>query len=211
MKTEELIDLLAQDTAPAFAFRTLFLAATLAGVAIAGLVFSTAIGVRPDFERALRTGRFLFKFVITVPLALGTVGLLLSLARPGADIGLWRWRVLASPALLLGAVASELWLLPSATWRGQMIGHNGRLCLTLIPLLSLGPLACLLAVLRRGAPAHPGRAGVAAGLTAAAIAATFYAANCDDDSPLFVAFWYPMAFAVMAAAGYGLGQRLLRW
>jgi hypothetical protein len=35
--------------------------------------------------------------------------------------------------------------------------------------------------------------------------------HCPDDSPLFVAVWYPIAIAFMTAVGAALGARLLRW
>jgi hypothetical protein len=81
----------------------------------------------------------------------------------------------------------------------------------LIPFLAIGPLACLLIALRQGAPARPGLAGLIAGLAATGIAATFYAANCSDDSPLFVAIWYPAATAAVVLAGYLAGLKLLKW
>jgi hypothetical protein len=93
----------------------------------------------------------------------------------------------------------------------RLVGHNARFCLTLIPLLSIGPLACLLAALREGAPSNPGLAGAVAGLAASGIAATFYAANCTDDSALFVITWYPIATLIVATAGYLIGRKLLRW
>jgi hypothetical protein len=54
-------------------------------------------------------------------------------------------------------------------------------------------------------------AGAVAGLAASGIAATFYASNCTDDSPLFVLLWYPLAIAIVTAVGYVAGGRLLRW
>jgi hypothetical protein len=41
-------------------------------------------------------------------------------------------------------------------------------------------------------------AGAIAGLAASGIAATFYATNCTDDSPLFVITWYPLATGFVA-------------
>jgi hypothetical protein len=45
----------------------------------------------------------------------------------------------------------------------------------------------------------------------AGIAATLYASHCTDDSPLFVATWYPIGFVLMAALGALIGSRVLRW
>jgi hypothetical protein len=71
--------------------------------------------------------------------------------------------------------------------------------------------ACLLAVLREGAPSSPGLAGAVAGLAASGNAATFYAANCTDDSALFVITWYPIAILMVTTAGYFIGRKLLSW
>ncbi|WP_412066268.1 NrsF family protein [Rhizobium sp. SYY.PMSO] len=45
----------------------------------------------------------------------------------------------------------------------------------------------------------------------AAFTAPFYAANSIDDSPLFVANWYPLASFIVAGVSYFVGARLLRW
>lgn len=82
--------------------------------------------------------------------------------------------------------------------------------LTLIPVLALGSLACFLLALRQGAPTNPGLAGAIAGLAASGIAATFYATNCTDDSPLFVVVWYSIATAMVVAVGHLAGFRYLR-
>lgn len=58
---------------------------------------------------------------------------------------------------------------------------------------------------------RPGFAGFSAGILAGGIAATLYAANCADDSPLFVATWYPIAIGALALLGVALGQRFARW
>jgi hypothetical protein len=69
----------------------------------------------------------------------------------------------------------------------------------------------LLFAMREGAPQNPGVAGALAGAVAAGIAATLYASNCPDDSPLFVASWYPLATLIVVAVGAAAGVRLLRW
>jgi hypothetical protein len=52
--------------------------------------------------------------------------------------------------------------------------------------------------------------GAVAGLIAGGIAATFYAAHCVDDSPLFVATWYTLALALVTLAGALAGRWVLR-
>jgi hypothetical protein len=64
--------------------------------------------------------------------------------------------------------------------------------------------------LQHGAPARPAVAGAIAGLLSAGLAATLYASHCTDDSPLFVATWYSIATALVAAIGALAGSRVLR-
>ena len=211
VKTDDLIDLLAHDSAPPWRLRSLLATALAAGIIIAAILFFVGIGLRPDISEAVRSNRFLFKFVVTVSLAVTAIWAMLSVGRPGGSLALRGVALAIAPALLACAAVVELLVLPESQWMPRLVGHNARFCLTLIPLLSIGPLACLLAALRDGAPSRPGLAGAVAGLAASGIAATFYAANCTDDSALFVITWYPIATLIVTTAGYLVGRRLLRW
>jgi len=212
MKTDDLITALAADTGrPVIHQRSVWIASVLASALLAGLVLFATIGPRPDIAAAAATLRFLFKFVVTATLAGSALFVLDRLARPGtARTTNLLWLLLA-PALLLGAIGAELLAQPEAQWQTLAIGSNSRVCLTWIPLIGLGPLALFIFGLRRGAPTRPGLAGVVAGLVAGGIAATFYAAHCTDDSPLFVATWYTLAIAVLGAIGGAAGRLFARW
>ncbi|TIP83456.1 MAG: DUF1109 family protein, partial [Mesorhizobium sp.] len=105
----------------------------------------------------------------------------------------------------------ELLSVPAAEWGRRLVGSNMVICLSFIPLIGIGPLAVFLAVLRYGAPTRPVLAGAVAGLLAGGLAATFYAAHCFDDSPLFVATWYTIAIAILAALGALGGRLFVRW
>ncbi|MBX9647747.1 MAG: NrsF family protein [Xanthobacteraceae bacterium] len=211
MTTEDLIRALTADRRIGPNPRMLLLWALVPAIAFVAILFFSRIGFRDDIDAALGTVRFLFKFVIVVPLALVTLGALFRSAGPVATLGWWAW-LLPVPALLLCAgVAAELLSIPRAEWMTRLIGSNALNCMTLIPLLASGPLAIFIAALKRGAPADPGLGGAIAGLAASAIAAVFYATNCFDDSPLFVVTWYPLAIGVVVLAGYIAGRRVLRW
>lgn len=212
MDTEDLIKALAADTRrsrlslPA----TWWAAAGLAAIVAAG-VFMLTLGPRPDFAAAAETPRFLLKFVVAAALAAAAFGTVRSLSRPGAD-----WRPAAAclaavAALLVTAVIAELAAVPRGLWAARLIGTNSLVCLTYIPLIGLGPLAVFLTALRHGAPTRPRLAGTMAGLLAGGLAAIFYAAHCPDDSPLFVATWYTMAIAGLAALGALAARHLARW
>ena len=210
MKTDDLIELLAKDSVPP-RFRSVLAWAVASGIIIAAILFSVAIGFRPDISEAVKSGRFLFKFVVTVSLAVTAIWVTLSVGRPDGRLAHRGLALAIAPALLACAAVLELLVLPESQWMNHLVGHNSRFCLTLIPLLSIGPLACLIVALRAGAPSSPGVAGAVAGLAASGIAATFYAANCTDDSALFVMTWYPMAILIVTTAGYLVGRKVLKW
>ncbi len=211
MSTTKLIDALAADRAPDMAPSRTLLFATLAGIAIAGGLFFAMLGPRPDLMTAMQTWRFLGKFVVTLGLAASTSLLVARAARPEARRGHADVVLCLAPVLLLVAVIAELIAMPHASWMPRLVGHNARVCMFFIPILSLGPLAWLLFALRKGAVTAPLRAGALAGLMAGGLGAAFYAAHCPDDSPLFVAVWYTLAIAFVTAIGALAGRRLLRW
>ena len=211
MKTDDLINLLAKDLERPWGFRSVLAAAVAGGIIIVAILFFAGIGLRPDISEAVTSDRFLFKFVVTVALSVTAIWVTLGVGRPGGSLAHRGLALAIAPALLACAAAVELMVLPESQWMPHLIGHNALHCLTLIPLLAIGPLVCLLAALREGAPSSPGLAGAVAGLVASGIAATFYAANCTDDSALFVITWYPIATLIVTAAGYLIGRKLLRW
>ena len=101
--------------------------------------------------------------------------------------------------------------MPAASWPQRLVGTNALICLSAIPVLSIGPLVAILVALRRAAPASPVLAGAAAGMMAAFAGASLYAFHCFDDSPLFVVTWYALATLPVIAIGALAGHRLLRW
>ena len=212
MDTERLIRTLAVDGGrPAAPMGRAWLFATLVSVVIAAIVFSMAIGPRPDIGAAAETPRFLFKFVVTLVLLATALAALKTLARPGTPAGPALGMLLVAPGLLLVAVGIEMMAIPTDQMRARWIGSNSMVCLTFIPLIGIGPLAAFIFALKQGAPTRPSLAGAVAGLVAGGLAATFYAAHCTDDSPLFVATWYPLAIAMLAAAGAMAGRLFVRW
>src|SRR6476660_9234318 len=108
MTTDDLIRVLAADDCvgrkPVSALRIALPAAT----ALAALLFFTRIGFRDDLDAALHTIRFLFKFVVILPLAVVAVGALFRNTGPIPSPGWWV-TLLPLPLALLGAgVVAEL-------------------------------------------------------------------------------------------------------
>jgi hypothetical protein len=212
METDELIKALAADTRRSgMSMNVAWSGATLAAVVVAATVFFILLGPRIDIVDAAQTVRFLFKFAVTITLAASAFGVLHFLSRPEADARRSLPRLAVAPALLAAGIVAELVVSSSGTWSARLVGTNSLMCLTFIPSIGIGPLALFLFVLRHGAPSRPALAGAMAGLAAGGIAATFYAAHCTDDSPLFVATWYTIAIAALALLGAVGAHRFMRW
>jgi hypothetical protein len=212
MKTDDLIRALSSDlTVPRSSIEQRFATVLLPGVVVALLLFAVTLGPRPDFMLATRDMRFIFKFVVTLLLALCSAMLVWRLVRPGATTRFQVAALIIVPVVLAGGVVAELIALPRPLWTPRLVGVNGLVCLISIPFFALPMLIAAIVALRHGAPTNPGLTGVVAGLFSGAVAAAIYAAHCPDDSPLFIALWYSIAIAVVAAAGGIAGRYALRW
>lgn len=212
MDTNELIRALAADARQqAASISSVWWGAVGLAISLAAAVFFATLGLRPDFATAAETPRFLFKFVVTIMLAASAFGLARTLSRPEEASREAMPYLAIAPALIVMAVIVELLVLPLDTWSAKLVGTNSVMCLTFIPLIGIGPLTIFLLALRHCAPARPALAGAVAGLLAGGISATFYAAQCTDDSPLFVATWYTIAIAGLALVGAAGAHRFARW
>ncbi len=212
MKTEQLIDVLVADNAtPQARFPLIYAASLIVAIGVAALIFFASIGVRPDLAAAATSPWVWLKIGVNLALAATSAKLLPRLGEPGQSMGVWGLALLIGPVVLAAGVGAELAMSPASSWWPKLVGTHAKYCLMLIPMLSAGPLACLFFALREGAPTNAGAAGAAAGLLASSMGATLYAFHCTDDSLLFVAVWYSIAIALIVAAGYALGPRLLRW
>jgi len=212
MKTDDLIRALTSDLAdPGPSIEARFAAALTPGVLVALILFAVTLGPRPDFMAATGDLRFVFKFVVTLLLALCSAMLVWRLVRPGASTRLQIAALVVVPLVLASGVLAELVALPRPLWMPRLVGVNGLVCIASILLFALPLLIAAIFALRHGAPTNPGLTGVVTGLFAGAVAAAIYAAHCPDDSPLFVALWYSLGIAVVAAVGGVAGRVALRW
>jgi hypothetical protein len=212
MDTDQLIRTLAADnTHRGRPVGFVLMLALLAAAPVSAAIFFAELGVRPDFMTAMRDPFFDLKFAVTLALAISAIAVSLHLSRPEASLRGWAWLLLIPVGLLIAGIGGEMMMpqrLPAMT---RMMGKNTSACLTTIPLMSLPLLAAALFGLRHGAPTRPAVAGAIAGLLSAGLAATLYASHCTDDSPLFVATWYSIATALVAAIGALAGSRVLRF
>jgi hypothetical protein len=212
MDTDQLIrSLVADNGHRARPVGLVLMLALLAAAPVSVTMFFAELGVRPDVMTAMRDPFFDLKFAVTLALAISAIAVSLHLSRPEASLKGWAWLLLIPVGLLVAGIGGEMMIpqrLPAMT---RMMGKNSSSCLTTIPLMSLPLLAAALFGLRHGAPTRPAVAGAIAGLLSAGLAATLYASHCADDSPLFVATWYSIATALVAAIGALAGFRVLRF
>ncbi len=212
MRTSDFIAALAADAVPEPIRLGRRVGAALAiGFIVSVAIYALLMGPRPDVAEAVRTVRFNLKFVDAFAFALPSLLLTLRLARPDAKpraLALW---LLAPFVLLAAGVVVELIVVPSDEWLNRLVGHNSMFCMRMIPLLAAPLLAALIVALRAGAPLHPALTGAVAGAASAGIAALLYASHCPDDSPLFVATWYPLATLICMGVGALAGRRFLAW
>jgi hypothetical protein len=212
MDTDRLIRTLAADNdTRARPVGAVLATALLIALPVSAAMLLVSLGVRPDVMTAMHNPFFDLKFVVTLALALPAIAISLHLSRPEASLRGWAWLLLLPVAVLALGISGEMMLPQRLPMMTRLIGSNSRVCLTAIPAFSLPLLAAALFGLRHGAPARPALAGALAGLLSAGLAATLYAAHCNDDSPLFVATWYTLATALVTAIGALLGARLLRF
>ncbi|WP_165223653.1 NrsF family protein [Affinirhizobium pseudoryzae] len=211
MKTDDLINLLAQDTAVRRRLLPLMNLALVAGGLCTTTLLLAEFGLRADLLIQMETMRVIAKITISVLFALAAILLVRRIGQPGIGIRSVALLLFLPAGLLLLAVAAELMVLPRSVWLANLIGRNSVFCLISVPLLALPPLIALLLALKHGAPESPTLAGALAGLAAGGIAVSAYAFHCTDDSPLFVATWYGLAVMVVTVTGASLGRFLLRW
>ena len=212
MRTDDFIAALSADAklkGPSLSQRVALALAVSACLSLA--LFMAALGPRPDIAQAARTVRFDLKFLDTLAVLAPALLLCLRLSRPQVSPGAMLAWLLVPVAILGTAVAVELTTVPAELWQAKIVGTNWWHCLSLVPIFSLPPLAALILALREGAPQNPTLTGALAGAAAAGVSATIYATNCTDDSPLFVATWYPLATGFVMALGALAGRRWLRW
>lgn len=212
METDQLIRTLAADNAHRARPVGFVLAlALLSAAPVSVAMFFAGLGVRPDVMAAMHNPFFDLKFAVTLTLAISAIAAALHLSRPETSLHGRAWLLVIPAGLLVAGASGEMMLPQRLPMMTRLVGANSELCLVAIPLMSLPLLAAALIGLRHGAPTRPAVTGAIAGLASAGLAATLYASHCTDDSPLFVATWYSIGTALVAAIGALAGSRVLRF
>jgi hypothetical protein len=211
MDTDQFIRILAADEGHAKPVWFVLTIALSAAAPISIAIFALVLGVRPDIMVAVRNPLFDLKFVVTLSLAIPAIAMSVHYSRPEVSVRGWAWLLVLPACLLLVGIADEVMFPPNLPVLTRLVGRNWPICLSAIPALALPLLAATMMALRHGASSKPALTGGLAGLLSSSLAATLYASNCTDDSPLFVMTWYSLAGAPVTAVGALAGRALLRF
>jgi|HubBroStandDraft_5_1064220.scaffolds.fasta_scaffold26085_5 hypothetical protein len=213
MKTDALIDTLAERAAPVGAGRAArILALGAGGGALVSFVAMVLwLGIRPDMAEAMATSAYWMKFFYTLLFAVAGFWTIERLARPGTS-SRTQMTLEALPFAGVALVALvRLALVPAAMRMPMAMGHSAHVCPWRIVILALPVFAGTFWALRKLAPTRPAISGLAAGLAAGALGAFIYAFHCDESAAAFVALWYTLGIGLVGLAGALLGRLLLRW
>lgn len=213
MQTNDLISLMSASARPVdtgWLRRATWLCALAALPATAGLVLLT-LGTRPDFASAWMTLPVIAKAAFGASIATIALVLFQRSLRPGLKPAR-RLPLIALPLLMAaGWALLTLAQAPAEQWSALIFGRHWRACLIAVPLYALLPLIGLLLLARRGAPVDGIFTGACAGLASAGLATVAYSLHCPDDTAPFLATWYAIATAIVAALGALILPRFLRW
>jgi hypothetical protein len=183
-----------------------FAATGAASLAFALLLVFSIIGIRQDFTDMAVRVPFAFKVVYAGALVVGASVVALYAATPGASATALN---ALSPAVIL--LACGIVFDPTGFPIMGKTNAAVAICVGRILFLSLPAMILTFAFMRKGAPTQPLFAGAAIGMLSASVGALAYTLACRNDGTAFVAIWYAVACAIMAAIGAIVGHRVLRW
>lgn len=213
MKTEDLIDSLAQDLRPVprGLARLRVALAVVAGGLAATVLLSLTWGIRPDLDIAMAGMMFWMKMGYTASIALVALSAAVVLTRPEASAPRWLWLALVPVALFAIRSAQEMTTAPNEMRMEMWLGDTWLFCPAIVLALSLPIMATLMYAARTLAPTRLRLSGAVIGLASGAVSATIYCLHCPEATATFVLSWYTLGIALAAGVGALLGPKLLRW
>ena len=213
MKTDELIDMLAQraGTLQRGSATGIYGKSLAAGALVTATLMLVVLGPRHDLVDAV--GQPMFWVKLAYVAALATVGVLgaFRMAIPGAPTA-WMPKALLAIAVGIALIAVFALLESDGDERShQFFGSTWKSCPWLVAGLSIPVFVAVVHALRKLAPTRLRWAGAAAGFASGSVAALVYSFHCPELEAPFIATWYTLGILVPTALGALLGRRLLRW
>lgn len=183
----------------------------VAALALTVLLVFLILGARADIAGAWLTRPVIAKALLGASVASIALVLFQRSLRPGLKPGRALPLVAIPVAFVAGWALFTLAQAPAEQWGELVFGRHWRACLIAVPLYALVPLVVLYGLARHGAPVDGKVTGACAGLASAGLATLAYSLHCPDDAAPFLATWYTIAIAAVAAIGAMAFPRLLRW
>jgi hypothetical protein len=213
MKTDELIETLGVtvERVEGRSFRNAFIVALVLGVALAVCVMQAVLGMSPGALRESQWRLLTLIAVFVVGVVVAGSWYLLKAAHPGMSKRGPSALIVALVAAFLCAGIAGLFATDPAARSALIFAPMWTVCLTCIPLFSIGPFIALVWVLRKGAPTKLRSAGAVTGLVAGAVGAGACALHQPGGSLPFIGLWYVAPILLCALIGALLGPRVLRW
>lgn len=211
--TDTLIAALAEDLKPVRqgAVTRRILLTAIIGFVVSAVVMIAWLGLRPDLTTAIATPIFWVKFGYT--LAIGFFGLLAveRLARPDGKVAAPLLAVLSVFGVIALFSIVQLVIATDDARHALIFGSSALRCPFYIFALSMPFLIANIIALRQLAPTRLPLAGLGAGLMAGALGAWVYSFHCTEEALPFLAIWYSLGIAAVAALGAAIGRFALRW
>lgn len=212
MKTDDLIDLLAQDPllkTPRLSPAELYLRLLL-GVGTSVLVLLAWHGLHPRLILIISSEPFIAKMLWLSALALGSGVLVWRWAIPGLHAGRAHWLILLGYAFLLALALQQWWQEGgnAGFWNGS---GSGWMCVSSLLVLGLPILAGVQWALTRLAPTSWLQSGMVAGLLSGSLAAQVYSLRCGETSYGFFLLWYGLGIFLVTIVSVLVSRRQLRW
>lgn len=210
MKTDDLIEALALGLEPARPARP-GLPWLLLAVGASAVLVLALMGPRGDLAEAVRGPAFWLKAAYTVALAGAALWWMDRLGRPAAPAHRPALAVAGVIGVAAVAGAIELLRLPPELRLDDLLGWSWRECSRNIVMAAVAAAPLVWLSARRLAPTRPTLSGAAMGALTGALAATAYGLHCPEATAAFVAVWYTLGVAAVAALGALVGRFALRW
>lgn len=211
MNTEELIAQLAQQTAPVKRLPSPHrrLAVWLAWVVPVLLAIVLVMGVRADLSARMADPAFALQHMAAAATGLCAAWAALASTVPG--ISRWRLALPVPPALVWLASIGIGCLREWAEWGADsLLPAIHPRCLDEIALISVIPLAALVALVRRGASFQPRLTGILTALAAAATGSAALDLFHPAEAAIIVLVWHFMGITVLSLLFGLVGRRLFR-
>lgn len=213
MNTDDFISLLASGVAPVDR-RTLakrFSGAVLAGLLGATLLLIAIMGVRPDLGQVMATPIFWAKIAFPLCLMIGTLSMVMRLARPGIASGPGKILIVAAIATVWVGAIYALMVAAPVDRLAIILGETWKVCAINITLLSIPGFIAVFWALRGLAPTNLTLSGACGGLLAGSMATIAYSLHCPEMQIPFWGVWYMLGMLVPTVLGALLGRSWLRW